>query len=609
MSIQISKSPTLGSSNGDLNVEEVRDTSTPKSINFGPGMEMFMNDKKNRPNSTGSNKNSKTPDIDLEDLEKLESDLRVNTPNESKKPNPIRLNVEDTKTTPFSSGNNANDKNDTKSFKLPSQQSNAENTKNTPINLNGQGNDSSGSNTNHLNETDNSSGKGGGGFMSLLGLGKDNSNTVQKETNESDKNTGGSSLGRSTAQVKEQTWDGYKNFDNIPYNPDGYEEQSAFSNKSITKPQRSQEELIREKFKYLRKLEQLEQKGARLSKHYTMDSNLDEMMGEYEMIVSEREKQNSVKFQGKLLMTTVTALEYLNEKVNPFDLQLDGWAESVNENIEEYDDVFQELHQKYSGKANIAPELKLLFMLGGNAIMLHMTNTMFKSAMPGMDDVMRQNPELMKQFSQAAASSMGKNNPGFGDFVGNMMGGMNQGQPPQSQGQGQGQPQQSYQTPAQPRNQNQGARPHDPSLPKYDAPPTTEQSAGVRAMESQKQRRTAPREDMKGPGDLSDILSRLKPKGGLNANNQSNQSSVQTQTQRPKQQETLTKTPRHSYSKTPVNRSSQIKHQSSNAEQSNGQNEERSTISIQELKDIQADVDSGRGRRRKSEKNTVSLDI
>ena len=39
-----------------------------------------------------------------------------------------------------------------------------------------------------------------------------------------------------------------------------------------------------------------------------------------------------------------------------------------------------------------------------------MTNTMFKSAMPGMDDIMRQNPELMQQFTAAAANSMGSQN-------------------------------------------------------------------------------------------------------------------------------------------------------------------------------------------------------
>jgi hypothetical protein len=65
--------------------------------------------------------------------------------------------------------------------------------------------------------------------------------------------------------------------------------------------------------------------------------------------------------------------------------------------------------------------LKLLFQLSGSAIMLHMTNTMFKSSMPGMDDIMRQNPELMQQFTQAAVNQMGQERPGFGNFMNGMM--------------------------------------------------------------------------------------------------------------------------------------------------------------------------------------------
>jgi hypothetical protein len=53
--------------------------------------------------------------------------------------------------------------------------------------------------------------------------------------------------------------------------------------------------------------------------------------------------------------------------------------------------------------------------------MLHMTNTMFKSSMPGMDDILRQNPELMQQFTQAAVNQMGEQQPGFSNFMGDMM--------------------------------------------------------------------------------------------------------------------------------------------------------------------------------------------
>jgi hypothetical protein len=130
-----------------------------------------------------------------------------------------------------------------------------------------------------------------------------------------------------------------------------------------------------------------------------------------------------------MLMAAVTGLEFLNNRFDPFDFKLDGWSEQVNENIDDYDEIFGELHEKYSSKAKMAPELKLLFQLSGSAIMLHMTNTMFKSSMPGMDDIMRQNPELMQQFTQAAVNQMGNERPGFGNFMNGMM---NQGSPMQS---------------------------------------------------------------------------------------------------------------------------------------------------------------------------------
>ena len=205
------------------------------------------------------------------------------------------------------------------------------------------------------------------------------------------------------------TWDGFKSLNSV--DPD----------KAPAPPEMSKEEMLRTKFKYLRKLEELESKGVNLTKKYSMESPLEEMRGEYENVVAEKERQNSVKFQGKMLMACITGIEFLNSKFDPFDVKLDGWAEQVGENLEEYDDIFAELHEKYRSKAKMAPELKLLFQLGGSAIMLHMTNTMFKSAIPGMDDIMRQNPELMQKFTQAAVNSMGSSSPGFSNFMSNVI--------------------------------------------------------------------------------------------------------------------------------------------------------------------------------------------
>lgn len=210
----------------------------------------------------------------------------------------------------------------------------------------------------------------------------------------------------STMEIGNETWDGFKNINSIDL---------EFEKKQTQK--KSSQDILKEKFELLRKLENLENKGATLSKKYTMDSDLDEMKGEYEHLIQEKEKSNSVKFQGKILTTMITGLEFLNSKFDPFDIKLDGWSEQINENIDDYDEIFAELHEKYKSKAKMAPELKLLFQLASSGIMIHMTNTMFKSALPGMDDIMRQNPDLMNHFTKAAISSMENTSPGLSNFM------------------------------------------------------------------------------------------------------------------------------------------------------------------------------------------------
>jgi hypothetical protein len=223
-----------------------------------------------------------------------------------------------------------------------------------------------------------------------------------------------------------------------------------------------------------------------------------------------------------MLLACITGLEFLNNKFDPFDLKLDGWSEQVNENINEYDEIFGELHEKYKSKAKMSPELKLLFQLGGSAIMLHMTNTMFKSALPGMDDIMRQNPELMQQFTQAAVSSMSNNmggggggagggsgrGAGFGNFMNDIMGGMGGGG---GGGRNNEPPQYVQHRPPPPPIATKGpVAPPPPVRPGATAMPTPMSMPPTQSMSADQKSR---RPEMRGPStDVSDMMSRLKTK-------------------------------------------------------------------------------------------------
>jgi hypothetical protein len=209
-------------------------------------------------------------------------------------------------------------------------------------------------------------------------------------------------LGKNTSMFEEPIQNTFKKMPDIKSQP-------------VKIETRTKDDILKEKFEYLRKLEHLETKGATVSKKYSMESSLDEMKGEYETIISEKERSNSIKFQGTMLMTALTGIEYMNSVLNPFDINLDGLSEQVSEDIEDYDDIFQELHEKYKSKATMAPEIKMLFKIASAGMMIHMTNSLSKSA--NLPDVMRQNPDLMNHFTKAAVNSMKDTSPGLNNFM------------------------------------------------------------------------------------------------------------------------------------------------------------------------------------------------
>jgi hypothetical protein len=244
-----------------------------------------------------------------------------------------------------------------------------------------------------------------------------------------------------------------------------------------------------------------------------------------------------------MLMACINGIEFLNNRFDPFDIKLDGWSDQVNENLNDYDDIFSELHDKYKSKASLAPELKLLFQLGGSAMMIHMTNTLFKSSMPGMDDILRQNPDLMRQFQTAAVNSMGQSNPGFSGFMNNIIN--NDGPPPPPMS-----------TSSRPGNNSSTMGSTDYTRFSTNKPMFDD---GIHFRENYMPDK---RVEMRGPSDISDILSGLKTK-------------------------------------------------TINIQENDRKENDNSTISIADLKDLQNDsnIPKRSKRRQKSDKNSISLDI
>lgn len=379
-------------------------------------------------------------------------------------------------------------------------------------------------------------------------------------------------LGKSTSKNhdNDSTWDGYKKFNDIPVEP----------SKPIQKdPPMTKHQLYKEKFKYLRKLQALQDRGIKLSREYTTENSLDEMKAEYESLYEEREKKNSVKFQKELLSTCISGLEWLNGKLDPFDIKLDGWSDQVNENVDSYEDIFEELHDKYRG-VNMAPELRLLFGLVGSAVTVHVTNSAMARLGPGIGNFLQQNPDMMRQFTNSAASAMQQEamqsgQAGFGNFMGDLMGGNpGGGQPTSRSRQTTSIPQRPEIIPPQHSHHSRPDIGMSRGQPDFDDAENMEGGASA----------NYGRPEMKGPSDINDILSGLKAKNPALRAEQSSIKRVQTQPQQTSLPPKRTRKPKDT----------------------------GSTISIEELQLSSKDADNfpkKSKRRPRSERNTVSLDI
>ena len=196
----------------------------------------------------------------------------------------------------------------------------------------------------------------------------------------------------------------------------------SFSLSAAPAPRVDPEVERQEKVELLNKLQRLEKKGFPVSKRFTMDNTLAEMNEEFTRLVDARNLEASIRFQRQALMSVVTGMEWLNGRFDPFDLKLDGWSEAVHENQEDFDDIFEELYDKYKERGKLPPEARLVMSLAGSGFMCHVSNTFLKSKMSNMsaDDILKNNPDLARQFAAAAAQQAG---PGFGSFMNMAMGG------------------------------------------------------------------------------------------------------------------------------------------------------------------------------------------
>jgi len=299
------------------------------SVNFGPGLEFLMNDKKISANSSTK--------VDIEDLNQLESEL-----NDLSKTNDNTQSTESSSTL--------------------------------------------------------------GGISNLFNFSKKEEKSDEPIGNLHDHS---SNLGSATSDSigNTKSWDGFVKTNEVPLSSSG--------------SKMNEREKRRKKRAMIKKLDEWFEKG--LTKHnsnFNLESDFDEVEDEYETAMEDKRKKDGVKLQGWWFTTLINSIEYGNAVFDPFGLNLDGWGEQINEDIDSYEEIFEELHDKYKG-GKMSPEVSLILRVAFSGAVLNITNKALSTSTPGFNDIIKQSPELMKMFSSATAQTM-QQNPGF-EFVNSVL--------------------------------------------------------------------------------------------------------------------------------------------------------------------------------------------
>lgn len=198
-----------------------------------------------------------------------------------------------------------------------------------------------------------------------------------------------------------------------------YQEYNFFRGRSSNPP--NNEEDFRQKTELLSEWDDLVRKtNERHSKNLNLNSSTEEIKYEIEKIKYRRRRENAVKFMGRGTFLFSKLVEFLTGQIHFFDVDwtgennpLDGWSTSVKHNITDYDEVFEELYEKYKGATSGAPpELKFLMLFTMSAVQFALINqaprmiTKFMSSKKGEKSGGRARPQTPTQYRKMTPPSM-----------------------------------------------------------------------------------------------------------------------------------------------------------------------------------------------------------
>lgn len=163
-------------------------------------------------------------------------------------------------------------------------------------------------------------------------------------------------------------------------NNSDYEDEAEDSTNEQGKQRDGQSKRL-EKQGYIIELSNMRQKGMSLSREFTMSDSIAELEFEIQKQQNNATTRQHVIFMRDMLKIGINGLEIANTRFGPF-LSIDGWAESVTQDMNKYEPPLEKLYRRYFRRSQMSPVMELAWILIGSMAAFHFKNKFFQPPQP-----------------------------------------------------------------------------------------------------------------------------------------------------------------------------------------------------------------------------------
>lgn len=135
------------------------------------------------------------------------------------------------------------------------------------------------------------------------------------------------------------------------------------------------------KHSILLELHELEAKGVRLSRTFTLEDSLEDLEFELHSHVSNLHTRTTVNFMRDALKLIISGIEVGNARLGPF-LDIQGWAAEATSDMSRYDPALERIYKRYCRRQQMSPLFELGWLLIGSMLTWHFRNKLMAPLRP-----------------------------------------------------------------------------------------------------------------------------------------------------------------------------------------------------------------------------------